>query len=150
MAERRKTVRIAGLHEVGRDKDLENSTPEERLSMVWPLTVDAWAFKGGSDAGSRLQRHTVRVRRSGRQVSSRRRLRDGRARASEGHRGHRTFGSSVKRREIRREDIEKPDVVLQIEVAPRRIDILTSIDAVEFSDAWDGREEVRVAGISYP
>lgn len=58
------------------------------------------------------------------------------------------FGAPL--HEIRQEDFEKPGVVFQIGVAPRRIDILTSIDAVEFPDAWDDREEVRVAGLAVP
>ena len=58
------------------------------------------------------------------------------------------FGAPL--HEIGREDFEKADVVFQIGVAPRRIDILTSIDAVGFSEAWDGREEVRVSGLDVP
>lgn len=59
-----------------------------------------------------------------------------------------TFGAPL--HEIRQDDFEQADVVFQIGVAPRRIDILTSIDGVEFSDAWEGRHEVRVSGITVP
>ncbi len=38
-------------------------TPGERMGMVWPITLDAWAFTGKANAESRLQRHIVRVRR---------------------------------------------------------------------------------------
>jgi hypothetical protein len=58
------------------------------------------------------------------------------------------FGAPL--HEIEQEDFEKADIVFQVGVAPRRIDILTSIDAVEFSEAWDGREEVRVSGLDVP
>ena len=40
--------------------------------------------------------------------------------------------------------------MFQIGVAPRRIDILTSIDAVEFEEAWPRRQEVEVAGSTVP
>lgn len=43
--------------------DLEDTTPGERLSMVWQLTLDAWAFKGETLAEHRLQRHVVRLHR---------------------------------------------------------------------------------------
>lgn len=51
--------------------DLANRTPAELISMVWPLTRTAWAFKQAGpthaadapDAQQRLQRHTVRLRR---------------------------------------------------------------------------------------
>lgn len=58
------------------------------------------------------------------------------------------FGAPL--HEIRQGDFQEPDLVFQIGVAPRRIDILTSIDAVEFSEAWDGRKEIRVSGLTVP
>lgn len=58
------------------------------------------------------------------------------------------FGAPL--HEIQQEDFQEPDLVFQIGVAPRRIDILTSIDAVEFSEAWNGRKEVRVSGLTVP
>jgi len=42
------------------DDDLRLSV-EERIALVWPLTVDSWAFKGEPVAESRLPRHIVRV-----------------------------------------------------------------------------------------
>lgn len=47
-------------------------------------------------------------------------------------------------------DFEHPDVVLQIGVPPRRIDVLTSIDGVEFGEAWADRREVEVEGLFVP
>ena len=44
------------------------------------------------------------------------------------------------------EDLTTPNIVFQIGVAPRRIDILTSIDGVEFDEAWPERNEIEVAG----
>ncbi len=45
---------------------------------------------------------------------------------------------------------ETPGVVFQIGVAPRPINILTTIDAVDFEAAWSEREEVEVAGSRVP
>lgn len=41
-------------------------------------------------------------------------------------------------------DLATPDVVFQIGIAPRRIDILTSIAAVSFDEAWTRRTSIRV------
>src|SRR5215216_7482012 len=58
------------------------------------------------------------------------------------------FGAPLHQIEAR--DFETPGIVFQIGVAPRRIDILTSIDAVEFEEAWPQRQEVEVAGLQVP
>lgn len=52
--------------------------------------------------------------------------------------------------EIEARDFETPGIVFQIGVAPRRIDILTTIDAIEFEEAWSEREEVEVEGLRVP
>ncbi len=44
------------------------------------------------------------------------------------------------------EDLTIPDIVFQIGAEPQRIDILTSIDGVEFDDAWSNRKEIEVEG----
>ncbi|MFP4486442.1 MAG: hypothetical protein ACLFOC_05740 [Campylobacterales bacterium] len=41
--------------------------------------------------------------------------------------------------DISEKDIEKPYSIIQIGVAPNRIDILTDIDGVEFEEAWNKR-----------
>lgn len=41
------------------------ATPAERLLMVWPLTIEAWAMQGVDIAQSRLLRHVVHVERRG-------------------------------------------------------------------------------------
>ena len=43
-----------------------------------------------------------------------------------------------------------PDAVVQIGVTPRRIDLLTTLDGVEFDDAWRDRTEVEVEGLAIP
>lgn len=48
------------------------------------------------------------------------------------------------------DDLKTPDVVFQIGVAPRRIDILTSIDGVKFDEAWPDRIEAEVEGRKFP
>jgi hypothetical protein len=59
-------IRIHKLSEQGKESDLKDTTPLERLEMMWQLALDAWAFKGEMNAESRLQRNIVRVlRRTG-------------------------------------------------------------------------------------
>ena len=48
---------------------------------------------------------------------------------------------------MKKEDLMTPGIVFQIGVAPRRIDILTSIDGVEFEEAKEDRIEVEIEGI---
>ena len=52
--------------------------------------------------------------------------------------------------ELTRDDLARPGTVFQIGVVPRRIDLLTEIDGVEFSDAWEGREFRDVDGVEVP
>jgi hypothetical protein len=47
-------------------------------------------------------------------------------------------------------DLQTPDMVFQIGVAPRRIDILTSIDGVGFDEAWPHRMVIEVEGQTLP
>ncbi|MCP4500554.1 MAG: hypothetical protein GY822_11395 [Deltaproteobacteria bacterium] len=51
---------------------------------------------------------------------------------------------------ITTEDLASPDVVFQIGIAPRRIDILTSIDGVKFPEAWQRRISVDIDGLEIP
>jgi hypothetical protein len=57
------SVRKGRLGDPELEADISPLTPEERLAMVWPLTVQAWAFKGVDVATSRLPRHVIRVAR---------------------------------------------------------------------------------------
>lgn len=52
--------------------------------------------------------------------------------------------------EIGDNDFLTPGLVVQIGVMPRRIDILTSIDGVEFAEAWAERLDIEVEGIGIP
>jgi hypothetical protein len=47
-------------------------------------------------------------------------------------------------------DFSTPDIVYQIGVAPRRIDLLTSISGVEFDRAWGDRISVEIDGLTLP
>jgi hypothetical protein len=56
-------VREGSLGDEHLESGLDDSTPEERLAMVWPLTIQAWAFQGVDVAESRLPRHLMRLTR---------------------------------------------------------------------------------------
>ena len=45
------------------------------------------------------------------------------------------------------EDLQKEDIIFQIGVAPRRIDILTSIDGLQFYEAFARSEIINIDGI---
>jgi hypothetical protein len=60
MSEDRQTIRKSRLEDQGRESDLRDTTPEQRMKMMWQLALDAWSMLG--DRGeSRFQRHVVRV-----------------------------------------------------------------------------------------
>jgi hypothetical protein len=48
--------------------------------------------------------------------------------------------------DLTREDLATPDMMVQIGVAPRRIDIITSIDGVHFDEAWAERRIIDLEG----
>lgn len=54
------------------------------------------------------------------------------------------------RRNLKPSDLCGPDLISQIGIAPNRIDILTSIDGVEFDEAWQNRNDSEVEGLSIP
>ena len=54
-------LRISKLADQGNERDLNETTPSERLGMMWQLALDAWAFKLEAVAEPRLPRHVVRV-----------------------------------------------------------------------------------------
>lgn len=47
-------------------------------------------------------------------------------------------------------DFEKEGIIFQIGVAPRRIDIITTIDGVEFQTAYSRKEVISVEGLDIP
>ncbi len=59
-----------------------------------------------------------------------------------------SFGTPMRQLSI--EDLSRPDVVFQIGVAPRRIDILTSISGIDFGDAKADQIVVAIDGLSVP
>jgi len=58
------------------------------------------------------------------------------------------FGAPLS--DVSQEDVGTPGIVFQIGVSPRRIDILTSIEAVAFESAWADRFEIELEGIALP
>jgi hypothetical protein len=59
-----------------------------------------------------------------------------------------SFGAALDGISIR--DLETPELVIQLGLPPRRIDLMTSIDGVEFDSAWEERVNIRVDGIDVP
>jgi hypothetical protein len=60
------------------------------------------------------------------------------------------FGAPVAALGVVRDDLSRPDTVVQIGLPPRRIDILTGISGVEFETAWHGRVSHAVSGVEVP
>jgi hypothetical protein len=58
------------------------------------------------------------------------------------------FGAPLE--QLSPDELAAEDLVLQIGVAPHRIDVLTSITGVTFDEAWPRRLEVPVAGLRVP
>lgn len=58
------------------------------------------------------------------------------------------FGAPLDR--LSREDLNEPDLVFQIGVPPRRIDLMTSVTGVAFEEAWVDRVDVDVDGMDVP
>jgi hypothetical protein len=58
------------------------------------------------------------------------------------------FGAPLQRLAI--DDLLTLDVVVQIGVSPQRIDVLTSIDGVQFDAAWPERVIIAVDGLDVP
>jgi hypothetical protein len=48
------------------------------------------------------------------------------------------------------EDLQRPGTVFQIGLPPSRVDILTAISGVDFSDAWPRRLVVHLEGVAVP
>jgi hypothetical protein len=64
------------------------------------------------------------------------------------HAALRAFGAPLA--ELSEQDLVSPDLVFQIGVPPRRIDIMSGITGVTFADAWDGRVEASYSGVRFP
>lgn len=48
------------------------------------------------------------------------------------------------------DDFTSDDLIFQIGVVPRRIDVITAIDGVSFEDAWPQRIELDIGAITVP
>lgn len=57
----------------------------------------------------------------------------------------RRFGAPLQ--DLSREDLQKEDIVFQIGVAPRRIDIITSASGLNFEEAYERSLTVNIEGI---
>lgn len=60
------------------------------------------------------------------------------------------FGAPVDGLAVTVADLHAPDVVVQIGLRPRRIDLLTSVTGVTFEEAWAERTHHEVAGLPVP
>jgi hypothetical protein len=58
------------------------------------------------------------------------------------------FGAHL--RDLSIDDFQKANQVIQIGISPSRIDILTSIDAVEFEPAWARRVTLTASSVTFP
>lgn len=58
------------------------------------------------------------------------------------------FGAPLEGLSLR--DLETPDLVVQLGLPPRRIDLMTSIDGVDFDSAWQEKVLTPVAGLEVP
>ena len=56
------------------------------------------------------------------------------------------FGAALDQLTLK--DLTQRDVVFQIGVAPRRIDVMTSVDGVDFADAWARRLDTDLEGLT--
>jgi hypothetical protein len=57
------------------------------------------------------------------------------------------FGAPVASHGLAAIDFAQPDLVYQLGLPPRRIDILTAISGVTFDEAWATRLELDVGGV---
>lgn len=60
------------------------------------------------------------------------------------------FGAPLDSLEVTRDDFVRPDIVVQLGLPPRRIDLLTSLSGLTFGEAWDDRLEQEVDGLRVP
>jgi hypothetical protein len=60
------------------------------------------------------------------------------------------FGAPVQSLGVRVEDLATEGMVIQVGLAPRRIDILTSLTGTTFREAWEERFEQEVDGLRIP
>ena len=52
--------------------------------------------------------------------------------------------------QIDKQTFDQPGIVFQIGVAPRRVDILTQIDGIQFDQAYEKRNVIEIEGMEIP
>ena len=60
------------------------------------------------------------------------------------------FGAPVGDLGVKRADLEAPEVVVQLGLPPRRIDLLTTLTGLSFDAAWEERALHRVGMVDVP
>jgi len=104
-------------------------TPAERMGMMWRLALVEYLVVGAyALAAHGLPRATGDIDLW---------VRPGAANASRVESALLTFGAPADR--FSRADFESDDLILQIGVPPGRVDVITSIEAVTFDEAWPNR-----------
>jgi hypothetical protein len=58
------------------------------------------------------------------------------------------FGAPMS--QLTKTDLQQPGIVFQIGIAPGRIDLLTSITAVDFDEAWEHHIDINIGGRVIP
>jgi hypothetical protein len=53
-------TRKSRLQDQGNERDLRDTTPEQRIGMMWQLALDAWSISG-ADVDAPMARHMVRI-----------------------------------------------------------------------------------------
>jgi hypothetical protein len=141
-------------------------SPVERVLAVWPLTQEVWRLADPAHAERRLQRNVAVVSDAGAEhlvVRAYAMAAHGYARATgdfdilinptpaNATRVHAALkGCGAPRTVLTEADLASAGTVYQIDVAPRRIDILTSISGVTFAAAAQDRLLVQLEGCAVP
>ncbi len=60
------------------------------------------------------------------------------------------YGAPIDSHGVSRHDFEVPGTVYQIGLPPRRVDLMTAISGVEFSEAWETHQVVEIQGMPVP
>jgi hypothetical protein len=58
------------------------------------------------------------------------------------------FGAPAESLGLTRDDLVKPNMVIQVGLPPRRIDLLTGLSGLTFADAWEDRVAHKTGSIS--
>jgi hypothetical protein len=56
-----RAIRKSTLAEQGTENDLAGTTVDERIAMMWPLAVDAWAMMGVDVRNTEFRRDVGRI-----------------------------------------------------------------------------------------